>query len=35
VAADNIFDRYYLDALSNNAVVAPGRTFRLDLTAKF
>ena len=33
--ADNIFDRYYIDPLSNAVLPAPGRTLRAALTAKF
>lgn len=35
VSAENIADKYYLDALSINTVPAPGRTIKAGLTAKF
>jgi hemoglobin/transferrin/lactoferrin receptor protein len=35
VTADNVFDRYYADALANARAPSPGRTIRASLTAKF
>ncbi len=32
---DNVFDLYYLDALTEALTPAPGRTFRVSATAKF
>lgn len=32
---DNVTDRYYMDALNASLMPAPGRTFRLAMTAKF
>ena len=32
---DNIFDRYYMDALTLGLMPSPGRTFRAAMTAKF
>lgn len=34
-AIDNLTDRYYMDALNAALMPAPGRTFRLNMTAKF
>lgn len=34
-AADNLFDRYYVDALNNLLQPAPGRTMTLTATARF
>lgn len=34
-SAENIGDRYYMDAMSTGAIPAPGRTIRAGLTAKF
>jgi hemoglobin/transferrin/lactoferrin receptor protein len=35
LSAENLFDRYYMDALNNSALPSPGRTIRAGLTAKF
>ncbi|MGU3575410.1 TonB-dependent receptor domain-containing protein [Brucellaceae bacterium C25G] len=32
---ENVFDRYYLDAMSEALTPSPGRTFRLSATARF
>lgn len=34
-AIDNLTDRYYMDALNAALMPAPGRTFRINFTAKF
>lgn len=34
-AVDNVFDRYYMDALTLGTMPSPGRTFRASITAKF
>jgi hemoglobin/transferrin/lactoferrin receptor protein len=34
-SAENIFDRYYIGALSSVGMPAPGRTFRMSLTKTF
>ncbi|MET3662864.1 outer membrane receptor protein involved in Fe transport [Aquamicrobium ahrensii] len=34
-AIDNLTDQYYMDALNAALMPAPGRTFRLNITAKF
>lgn len=34
-AVDNLFDRYYVDALNNLAQPGPGRTVKFGLTGKF
>ncbi|MGE0626239.1 MAG: type I-E CRISPR-associated endoribonuclease Cas2e [Hyphomicrobiaceae bacterium] len=34
VSLENLLDRYYVDALNNTDLPAPGRTFRMRLTAK-
>ncbi|MBN9672435.1 TonB-dependent receptor [Roseibium aggregatum] len=34
-AVDNVTDEYYMDALSVSPIASPGRTARLNLTAKF
>jgi len=34
VSAENLLDRYYVDALANTDLPAPGRTIRVGLTAK-
>jgi len=34
-SAENIGDRYYMDAMSTGPIPAPGRTLRAGLTAKF
>lgn len=35
VSAQNLLDRYYVDALNNTDMPAPGRTIRATLTGKF
>lgn len=35
LAVDNVTDQYYVDTLALGFVPAPGRTFRLNMTAKF
>jgi len=35
LAVDNLFDRYYVDALNNLAQPGPGRTVKFSLTGKF
>lgn len=35
VAIDNVTDVYYMDALTLGLMPSPGRTFRLNMTAKF
>jgi hemoglobin/transferrin/lactoferrin receptor protein len=35
VAVDNVTDVYYMDALTLGLMPSPGRTFRLNMTAKF
>lgn len=35
MAVDNVTDQYYVDTLALGFVPAPGRTFRLSMTAKF
>lgn len=35
LSAENLFDRYYVDALANSAIAAPGRTWRASVTARF
>ena len=34
-AIDNLTDRYYMDAINAALMPGPGRTFRLNMTAKF
>lgn len=34
-AIDNLTDQYYMDALNASLMPAPGRTFRMNMTAKF
>lgn len=34
VSVENLFDRYYVDALNNSPLPSPGRTFRAAFTAK-
>ncbi|MFT3968205.1 MAG: TonB-dependent receptor, partial [Sphingobium sp.] len=34
LAAENLFDRYYVNALGNTDMPAPGRTFRASLTTR-
>ena len=34
-AIDNVTDTYYMDALTLGLMASPGRTFRLNMTAKF
>jgi hemoglobin/transferrin/lactoferrin receptor protein len=35
VSAENLLDRYYVDAINNTDMPAPGRTIRASLTGKF
>ncbi|WP_213980968.1 TonB-dependent receptor [Sphingomonas sp. dw_22] len=35
LSAENLTDRYYIDALNNSALPSPGRTIRAGLTARF
>lgn len=34
-SVENVGDRYYIDALNNSALPAPGRNYRLSLTTQF